>query len=283
MDVFAQRFAGRSVGIIGHGYLGGKLENLLSTVDLDLVTMGRDDLGDKLTRTYDYLFNCAGNTGDFRQKPVETVDSNVGLATRILESANVRESVVFLSSTRVYGFTDQPRKGFVETDDLRCGDHLDPDDIYDLSKKVMESLVVNTSRPYRKVALRLSNVYGGFGKGDLDDSTFLKLMIRHAADGTPLTTSQNAASSKDYIFIDDAIRGMLMAALSGGAGDVYNICSGRSLSLNDWANFLGLELTASDEAPATHAPVLGELAAEKIGFVPEYQLSDLKISDVFNG
>jgi len=144
----------------------------------------------------------------------------------------------------------------------------------------MECLLLNTPKSYRKVVARLSNVYGDFQLSDLDDSTFLKMMMRHSHENKRFLIEQNINSTKDYIFLDDAIEGILRAAIYAEDDDVFNICSGKSESVIAWANFLNVDVEPNPRAEPVYSNVSNQKAGLALGFWSETKLSDLRRSDV---
>jgi len=275
--------AGKAIAVVGMGYIGSRLLAHLGScseeIELDVDPIGRNDLDRLGSRTYDYVFNTAGNTGDFRQKPLETVESNIGLTGFILQHCSIREALVCLSSTRIYGFSKDQEKVFLESDPV-AGGKPRLDSLYDDAKKLMESMMAATPRNYRKIVVRLSNVYGRYAADDMDDSTFLKVMLRHRRDNERLVIRQNPRSTKDYIFVDEAIDGILRAGVLSHCDDVYNICSGKSHSVCDWADLLGLSLELESDAAETHSKVSNEKALGQIGFQSRLDIASIDIEDL---
>lgn len=282
---YIERLLGKSVAVIGFGYLGSRLYQLLrsyrDTLDIQVKVLNRQNIAEIASTRFDYVFNCAGNTGDFRNQPIETVESNIELTSYILKTCDIREALVCLSSTRIYGFSSDPAKIFFETDST-IQDHLSLEAIYDNSKRMMECLLINTPRRYRKVIVRLSNVFGDFRLVDLDDSTFLKLMLRYRYQNEKLEVRQSVESRKDYVFIDDALDGILRSGIVGETDDIYNICSGQSYSVKDWATFLQLNIDPVSIEEAAYSMVSNEKAKSKVGFVNRNRLEDLSIADIFS-
>lgn len=280
---FRDALADKKIAVIGLGYVGSQLINLLKKIrqdsDFEIFEINRKNLDLLAAEEFDYVFNCAGNTGDFRRQPIKTVESNVGLNVFILENCRIRESLVALSSTRIYGFSSDKETIFSEND-FALQDHLKLESIYDNAKKLMECLLLNTPRDYRKIVIRLSNVFGKYEAADLDDSTFLKLMLRHRYENKPLDVRQNLESSKDYVFIEDALDGILRGGILSKTDDVFNICSGKSYSIKDWAEFLNLTVRQIGEPQPTHSSVSNAKAEKLLDFAAQNTLEKLSIPNV---
>jgi nucleoside-diphosphate-sugar epimerase len=282
---YLENLSGKTIAVVGLGYVGTHLLDFLKSaqekLDIKISGVNRQNLGLLAEESFDYVFNCAGNlNGDFSQKPLKTVESNIDLNVFLLEKCRIKEALVCLSSTRIYGFTADADKVFDEDYSASEHHHLAPEALHDNAKKLMECMLINTPRDYRKVIARLSIVYGDFRLRDLDDSIFLKLMMRHKYENKKLFVKQNLDSPKDHIFIKDAVEGILRCGTLTESDDVFNICSGKSYSPNDWAKFLDAEIEQVAEVPTLYSKLSNEKAKAKIGFVGKYEMENLSLADV---
>lgn len=285
-----QIFSKNKIAVVGMGYIGSILFNVLKQKskqhNFTIISYSRKNICDIKDEEFDYIFNCAGNTGDFRQKIFETIESNIFLTRFLLENVKINKAYVALSSTRLYGFSINEDCLFEENEvpfDLKK--HLDIDFIYDGSKKLLESLLWNIKDqlPYKIIVCRLSNLFGRFEKSDLDDSTFLKLMIRHKIEHKNLAINQNINNTKGYVFIDDAIDGIIKSAINSIGHNIYNICSGQSYSIMDWINYLGIQFHVTNiNATPTYSKNDISKAQKELGFAPKHFLQNIKLSDIIN-
>jgi nucleoside-diphosphate-sugar epimerase len=278
-------FKNTTIAIVGMGYIGKQLYQTLQThaevFNIKIHCFNKQNLETIGQFEVDYLFNCAGNTGDFRNQIFETVESNIQLAIFLLKNAVVKKSLIPLSSTRIYGFAYHKDINFSETFvGFLHHSHNELDFIYDGSKKMMEAIYTNVKKPYRIAIPRLSNVFGKYQEGQLDNSTFLKAMLEAKIKGNKLTTEQDTDSFKDYIFIDDAIEGILRIALFGEDKECYNICLGKSYSLTDWANYLQISINNASHNLALYSKVSNKKAKEYLCFKPQFYLEQLQFSDI---
>ena len=193
------------IAILGIGYIGSNISAYLKKLNIRAVEITRKNLNLYKNDQFDHIINCAGNTGDFRQKLIETIESNISLNSYILKNIKIKCSYIYLSSSRIYGSSVNDSIIFDENS-FNCYDNLNLDYIYDGSKKLTESLLINYSKnvDYKIAILRLSNVYGNFDC--LDDSTLIKKIIRYKKNSlNSLSVKQNRYSEKDYIHINDVI------------------------------------------------------------------------------
>ena len=277
-------FIGKNIGVLGTGYVATRLINLLkSEKKINVICLTRLNLLDKINKhTFDYFFNCAGNTGDFRTKIDETLDSNLFLNQFLVKNLVVREAFVYLSSTRVYGFcTDNSISFNEEYQSLES--HTNIDFIYNGTKKLTESYLLNIKLPYRVIVCRLSNLFGDYSLADLDDSTYIKVMVKHFLEKKELIINQNINSSKDYIFIEDALNGIIKSAVNAPKTDYFNIASGSSYSLTDWLNYLATPFEATNQQQNAVFSRIDVTKSKKIlDFTPKYNLSNLEKIRLFS-
>jgi nucleoside-diphosphate-sugar epimerase len=190
------------------------------------------------------VFYCIGLTANFREQPFATVDAHIGVLRDVLERADF-DQLIYLSSTRVYDgcettTEDQPLR-------VRPGS---PDHLYNLSKLMGESLTLSSDKPCRVV--RLSNVVGS----DMGTTNFLGSVLKEAADTGAVCFKTGAQSSKDYIQIDDVVRGLIAIARHGSHA-IYNLASGINLSHGElavWLENQGVDVTFLPGAPTTQFP-----------------------------
>ena len=250
----------KKIGVIGKGYIGSNLINYLKSLKINPISITKENIDIIEKDFFDYIINCAGNSGDFRQKLIETVESNVSLNSYILEKAKIKYNYIYLSSSRVYGFSNDDNFIF-EEDSYNCYNSLNLDYIYDGSKKLAESLLINYSDSvnYKIVILRLSNVYGNFDF--LDDTTLIKKIIRYKKESlNNLSVKENRYSKKDYIHINDVVENITNILLKIKRTDVYNLSYGKSYSIDNISNFLKLNI----ESDETIKPIYSNLSNSKI-------------------
>jgi UDP-glucose 4-epimerase len=135
--------------------------------------------------------------------------------------------LVFLSSGgAVYGnWKGDP---YVESDPLR------PINYYGQSKVMMEEFIglCHRTRGLDYIVLRPSNP---FGPGQNIDGIqgVIAVAIGRILRGLPVTVFGDGENVRDYIFIDDCTATIAELLDKGAPNDVYNVCSGYHLSINE--------------------------------------------------
>ncbi|HUW50439.1 MAG TPA: NAD(P)-dependent oxidoreductase [Sulfuricella sp.] len=215
-----------------------------------------------------HVFYCIGLTADFRQRPFDTVRAHVCLLADILEKSRF-ESLLYLSSTRIYGNAESTRE-----DSKLLADPQNPSDLYNLTKMTGESLCFASGRTNVRVA-RLSNVYGG----DFASENFLSAIIRDALKKKRILLHTSVDSAKDYVAIGDVI-GILPKIAQGGQHRLYNVASGTNVSnrelLLEIQKLTGCEVAISDRAQTISFPPISiDCLQEEFRYHPSPILRDL--------
>lgn len=135
--------------------------------------------------------------------------------------------VVFLSSGgTVYGKE--------HTGHCKEEDEASPITIYGLQKLSIEKALYLYRQMYGLDyrIVRLSNPYGPYQKPNGIQGAVTTFTWR-AVRGEPIQVYGDGTVIRDYIYIDDAIDGILRIAGDGGSHRLYNLGSGRGYSLNE--------------------------------------------------
>lgn len=123
------------------------------------------------------------------------------------------------------------------------------DSPYSISKIIGEFYMVyyNKQHSTPTVRARFQNVYGpgevlGAGKWRGTYATVWRnvtpTFIYKALKGQPITLENDGVATRDFIFVEDICRGLMLCALNGASGDVYNIGSGKENSIKDLATII---------------------------------------------
>ncbi len=225
------------------GFIGRHLVAALKDAGHDVATPAR---GDAIAQGHDYghVIYAIGLTGDFRQRPHDVVQAHVGLASDILQQAQI-SSFLYLSSTRVYRGLDA---GAIAQEDMPLPLSPSLDSTYDYSKLLGEALCLADARKTVRVA-RLSNVYG---RG-MSDALFLGSLIRDVAASGHATINDHPQSAKDYIDIDSATAA-LIAIAEHGTARCYNVASGVNITNQAIADAMNACGKQADFSGATAEP-----------------------------
>jgi UDP-glucose 4-epimerase len=111
------------------------------------------------------------------------------------------------------------------------------------------------------VRARFQNVYGpgeilGAGEWRGTPATVWRnvtpTFVYRALKGLSLTVENGGTATRDFIYVDDIVRGLILCAITGQPGDVYNLASGMETSILDLATLINQ--SAGNPAPLDFRP-----------------------------
>ena len=200
---------------------------------------------------YDVIIHLAAITSlpDCESNPLETLRINVSGTANVLEFArefNVPH-VIFSSTSSIYENNDTE----VFTEDLEVNPRL----YYPLSKKMSEELIQSYRENYGMTVtiLRFFNVFGPDGDQTRPNPPLLNLVWRELSSDRSPMISGDGEQVRDFIWVKDVVR-MLELCMIKQPNDVFNVCSGKIVSVNQisqWvAEALGKEHIGTNHKPA---------------------------------
>ena len=208
--------------------------------------------------------------------PVATLQDNLLIATNLLEAvraAAADAAVVAVSSGEVYG----PPQALPVAEDAP----LRPQNPYAVSKASTDLLarVYADAHGLRVIVPRAFN-----HAGPRQDPLYaIASFARQVAQGDVVVTG-NPQTRRDYTDVRDVVRAYRMLARDGEAGEVYNVCSGRTASAAELvaqlAELAGKEVDHQVDSGLVRANEVMEIrgTAEKLraatGWEPEITLED---------
>jgi nucleoside-diphosphate-sugar epimerase len=198
------------------------------------------------------LIYAAGVTADFRTRTFETVQAHVCHLSYLLQVTRFN-SFLYLSSARVYSRSTIG----VEAAELKFRPE-DPEDIFNLSKTLGESICLANPREEIRVA-RLSNVIGEMNTSP----SFFSILLEDAVKHGRLKINTSPDSAKDYISLKDVVSNLTLISLSGRE-KIYNVASGQVISHAEIANLFiaaGISVEFANNAPKIVFP---EISIQKI-------------------
>jgi nucleoside-diphosphate-sugar epimerase len=251
------------------------VDNLLSsnrTDVLDLPTVAfiqgsiaNPSILDRLTDTFDYAFHLATFHGNQNSMADPLADHRNNLETTLrlyqrLSGFERLRKVVYASAgctvaRKVYGVAEPT----LEDDPVG----LDLDSPYQISKVAGEMYgnYFHARHGLPVVHARLQNVYGpgeilGAGRWRGTPATVWRnvtpTFIYRAIVGLPLVLENGGRSSRDFVYVDDIVEGLLRCAVRGQDGEAYNLASGVETTIRELADAISACLPRP--APIETAP-----------------------------
>ena len=176
------------------------------------------------------------------ENPVSYYRSNVDGTFNVLEAARAAsvQKLVYAASSSCYGIPDEfPTK---ETAEIR------PQYPYALTKYLGEELVRHWNQVYGlpAISLRLFNVYGTRSRTSGTYGAVFGVFLAQKLAGKPFTVVGDGKQTRDFTYVSDVASAFISAAMSPLSGGVFNVGSGRTVSINELVELLG--------GPVTHVP-----------------------------
>lgn len=250
----------------------------------------------RLDDAFDYIFHLATFHGNQSSIADPIADHEHNLVTtlklyeRVKDFQRLRKLVYAASGCTLAAHTSGEPEATTEDGPVP----LDLDSPYQISKVVGEfySVYYHQRHALPTVRARFQNVYGpgeilGAGRWRGTSATVWRnvvpTFVYRALKGLPLELDDGGLASRDFIYVGDIVRGLLLCATDGPPGEVYNLASGEETSILELARrVIALAGNAAELAvrPARDwdrsdrrfgSP---EKARRELGFLTEVRLED---------
>ncbi|MCE9544443.1 MAG: SDR family oxidoreductase [Planctomycetia bacterium] len=176
------------------------------------------------------------------QQPLRYHAANVSGTAAVLEAARLSgvERLVYAASSSCYGLPD-----VVPTPESAPARPMYP---YALTKYLGEQYVMHWAATYQlpAVSLRLFNVYGPRSRTSGAYGAVFGVFLAQKLAGKPFTVVGDGTQTRDFTFVTDVADAFVAAAESNLSGEVFNVGSGSTYSVNLLVELLG--------GPVVHVP-----------------------------
>ena len=256
----------------GAGFIGSHLVDALLEQDCDVIVLDNFSTGrpqnldhvkekiqiiecdlsqpgkwQKLFDDVDYVFHLAAlaDIVPSIEKPDVYYQSNVNGTFNVIEACrmyNVRK-IVYSASSSCYGIPDEyPTK---ETAEIR------PQYPYALTKNLGEQLIMHWCQLYEisAVSLRFFNVYGPRSRTSGTYGAVFGVFLAQKLAGKPYTIVGDGKQTRDFTFVSDIVAAIVAAAESDVSGEIINIGSDNTYSVNRLVELLDGEVIHIPKRP----------------------------------
>ncbi len=258
----------------------GRLENLAHVQDEDSLEIVQMDVADRAAARdavagAERVFHLAAlaDIVPSIERPHHYHDANVNGTFAVLEAARdagVRR-LVYTASSSCYGIPDvYPTP---ETAPIR------PQYPYALTKYLGEQMALHWANVYDLPisSVRLFNVYGPRSRTSGTYGAMFGVFLAQILAGEPLTIVGDGEQSRDFTYVSDVARAFLAVADKGRPGEIYNVGTGRDVSVNRIAELLGAKETVRiPKRPGEPDRTLADIAriSAEIGWAPQVPIED---------
>lgn len=220
----------------------GRIENLAAHARDVRFKFHRADIADlekvlPLFSGIDWVFHLAARADIVPsiQMPMTYHHANVDGTVAALEASRLKEvsRFVYAASSSCYGIPTQYPTPETAAVDVRYP--------YALTKHVGEQYLLHWARVYQlpAISLRFFNVFGPRARTSGTYGAVFGVFLAQKRNGKPLTVVGDGTQTRDFTFVTDAVEALLAAAESKISGDVFNVGSGGSYSVNRLVELLG--------------------------------------------
>ncbi len=241
----------------GTGFLGSAVTAALQRLDCDAVhPLGRTDYDlrqpDDVARMYRdrrptiviHLAAVVGGIGANRERPAEFFFDNLTMGIHVLDQAwraGVRKAVVVGT---VCAYPKSPPVPFRE-DDLWNGYPEATNAPYGIAKKALlvQAQAYRQQYGFNSIFLLPTNLYGPGDNFDPRSSHVIPALIRKCVEAMEsgrdyIDVWGDGSATRDFLFVEDAAEGILMAAAAYDGGEPVNLGSGREVSIAELARMV---------------------------------------------
>jgi GDP-L-fucose synthase len=238
----------------GAGFVGSAVARDLEQLgaEVRIVRSAEHDLREpKATREAvdgaEVVFHLAANVGGIgfnRRNPAPLVYDNMMMAGNVFEQSRQAGVAKLISACTVCAYPKFTPTPFSE-DDLWDGYPEETNAPYGLAKKMMLVLSDSYRRQYDfdSVVPMVVNLYGPNDHFSLEDSHVIPAMIRkfqEAADDDVREVSMwgSGTPSREFLYVDDAARALLLAGEHLQTSDAVNVGTGVETTIRDLAEMI---------------------------------------------
>jgi UDP-glucose 4-epimerase len=242
---------GHSVRVLDN-LSNGRLANLAHLAEQPRLVVQQVDVADfaairPFFEGVDWVFHLAAlaDIVPSIQNPMSYHHSNVDGTIAVLEAARQAgvKRFVYTASSSCYGLPDE-----FPTSEAAPIRPMYP---YALTKYVGEQYVQHWHSVYQlpTISLRLFNVYGPRARTSGTYGAVFGVFLAQKLNGQPFTVVGDGRQTRDFTFVTDVAEAFIRAAESDLAGEIFNVGSGGTYSVNQLVGLLGGEVIYIPKRP----------------------------------
>ncbi|CAD6875098.1 SDR family oxidoreductase [Methylomonas fluvii] len=222
--------------------VGGRKETIADLLGQERFEFQHADIRDAQTIAplfagIDWVFHLAGlaDIVPSIEQPRAYYETNVSGTFNVLEAARAAgiKRFVYAASSSCYGIPAQ-----FPTPETAA---IQPQYPYALTKYLGEELVMHWAQLYGlpAVSLRLFNVYGPHARTTGAYGAVFGVFLAQKINGKPFTVVGDGTQTRDFTYVTDVANAFIAAAESQLRGEIMNVGSGGTYSVNQLVGLLG--------------------------------------------
>lgn len=201
------------------------------------------------------------------QMPQIYHQANVEGTVSVLEAARKWDvdRFVYAASSSCYGIpSSYPTKESAK---------IKPEYPYALTKYVGECYVMHWEKVYKipALSLRFFNVYGPRARTSGTYGAVFGVFLGQKLAGKPLTVVGDGSQTRDFTYVSDVVAALLAAARSSVTGEIFNVGSGGSYSVNHLVELLDCPAVSIPKRPGEPDQTFADISKieSKLGWKPQ--------------
>ena len=206
------------------------------------------------------------------QQPEAYFRANVDGTFNVLQAAKAAKvrRFVYIASSSCYGIPD--KYPTPENAEIR------PQYPYALSKRMGEELVMHWTQVYNfpALSLRFFNVYGPRSRTSGTYGAVFGVFLGQKLAGKPFTVVGDGEQTRDFTYVTDIAQAILASAKSNRVGQIYNVGSGATGSVNHLVKLLGGEKIHIPKRPGEPDATFADISKiqSELGWEPQVPIED---------
>lgn len=218
----------------------GRIENIkkfINKVRFIQADISKKGNWEKIITKNSYVFHLAAlaDIVPSIKFPQKYFNANVKGTLNIVEACKDKgiKKIIYAASSSCYGIP----KNFPTPEK----EILSPQYPYALTKKLGEDIVMHWGKIFRipSISLRLFNVYGTRSRTSGAYGAMFGVFLAQKLKNKPYTVVGNGNQRRDFTYVTDVVNAFIMASKSRINYEIFNVGSGKSVSVNTIVKLLG--------------------------------------------
>lgn len=257
----------------------GRMENLDQIKDNPRLSIHRVDISHDAEikpffENVDRVFHLAAlaDIVPSIQQPLAYHEANVDGTIAVLEAARSAgvKRFIYAASSSCYGIPDE-----FPTPETAPVKPMYP---YALTKYLGEQYVLHWNKVYKlpSISLRLFNVYGPRARTTGAYGAVFGVFLAQKLAGKPFTVVGDGTQTRDFTFVTDVVDAFVRAAESEIEGEVFNVGSGNTYSVNYLVSLLGGDVVHVLKRPGEPERTFADITkiSRMLGWGPKISFED---------
>ena len=283
----------------GNGFLGSHVVNELKNLNVkDIFTPASKDYDlrnrtdcKKVLKDIDVVFHLASTSGGImflKERPAEAFYDNIMMGVNLIHEAKEAgiEKLIITGAVSSY-----PKLAPIPFNEKNIWDGY-PDETnapYGIAKRTLlvQSQAYRQQFDFNSIILFLTNLYGPKDHFDPASATVIPALINKISSAKKQTEKSisiwgDGTPTRDFLYVQDAVRGLMLAAEKYDEGLPINLGSDQETTINELVNLISkitgfkgqIKWDKSKPNGQPRRKVSNKLAEEKLGFKSETTLEE---------